>query len=276
MRKCYTPEFKEKIYSNYANGKTVSEISAATGLSRSTIYSWINEAQNIENSKKKPLNLHTMHDLNVKVKRQETIIEILKESPCSPSAPLSEKYKAIQTLASKYSETTLCDALNVAKGSYFNHIFRNANENTKFAQKKKELTLIIEEIYHKSEQRYGASRIHIVLKDRGYKVSERTVARIMQENGWFSVRGGSKALYKLNQERRENLLKQEFIVTAPNKVWVSDVTYYSFKNKTYYICAILDLYARKVISHYVSLKNNTYLTKKTLKKHIKTDKYTAI
>lgn len=124
------------------------------------------------------------------------------------------------------------------------------------------MTPIIEEIFNKSEQRYGASRIHIVLKDRGYKVSERTVARIMQENGWFSVRGGSKALYKLNQERRENLLKQEFIVTAPNKVWVSDVTYYAFKNKTYYICAILDLYARKVISHYVSLKNNTYLTKK--------------
>lgn len=95
MRKCYTQEFKEKIYSNYANGKTVSEISTATGLSRSTIYSWINEAQDIENSKKKPLNLRTMHDLNVKVKRQETIIEILKESPCSPSAPLSEKYKAI-------------------------------------------------------------------------------------------------------------------------------------------------------------------------------------
>ena len=39
---------------------------------------------------------------------------------------------------------------------------------------------------------------------------------------------------------------------APNEVWVSDVTYFSVFNRMYYICVIIDLYARKVIAHKIS------------------------
>lgn len=34
--------------------------------------------------------------------------------------------------------------MKVAKGSYYNHIFRNKNKNTKFEEKKRELAPIIE------------------------------------------------------------------------------------------------------------------------------------
>ena len=49
------------------------------------------------------------------------------------------------------------------------------------------------------------------------------------------------------------------------KVWVCDVTYFHFNNKTYYLCAILDLYARKVVAWKISERNSTHLTKGTLK-----------
>lgn len=86
----------------------------------------------------------------------------------------------------------------------------------------------------------------------------------MQENGWFSVRGGAKALHEANKARKENILNQVFTVSAPNEVWVSDVTIYEFKQRRYYICVILDLYARKVISHSIALSNSTQLTKRAL------------
>jgi len=69
----------------------------------------------------------------------------------------------------------------------------------------------------------------------------------------------------MNQEHKENILKQEFKVDHPNTVWVSDVTYYHYNNRTYYICVILDLYARKVVAHRISLSNSTQLTKRTFK-----------
>ena len=45
-----------------------------------------------------------------------------------------------------------------------------------------------------------------------------------------------------------NLLAQQFDQKAPNLVWVCDFTYVRVSNLFYYICAILDLYARKVIA----------------------------
>lgn len=265
MQKNYTTEFKNKIIRRYVEGESVSSISKSTKLSRSTIYIWLKDAQEKENLKTKPLNLGDFHKLKSKCQKQEEIIKILQTSPCSTRAPLSERYEVIKELSDIYSINSLCSALKVAKGSYYNHILRNANENTQFARKKKELTPIIEEIYNKSKQTYGARRIQIILQDRGYKVATKTVAKIMQENGWFSIRGGAKSLYELSVKRKENILQQQFTVLAPNEVWVSDVTYFRFNNKTYYICVILDLYARKAIAHNIAIKNSTQLTKSTFK-----------
>ena len=61
------------------------------------------------------------------------------------------------------------------------------------------------------------------------------------------------------------MLNQQFIAPSPNKIWVSDVTYYKFNGKTFYICVIMDLFSRMVIAHKISLKNNTALTKRTFK-----------
>lgn len=234
MNKLYSPEFKSKVVNAHLRGKSISELAQEHNLSRTTIYDWIDEAQEKEDTKDVPINLRTIHDLKAKCQRLETIIEILKSAPCCPSAPLSEKFEAITQMSTRYNVNILCESLDVAKGSYYNHIKRNKKENTLYAQKIKELTPIVEEIYHSSNQTYGAARIHAVVKDRGYNVAERTIAKIMQQNGWYSVRGGAKALHEASKARKENILNQAFTVSAPNEVWVSDVTIFEYNNRKYY------------------------------------------
>lgn len=56
-----------------------------------------------------------------------------------------------------------------------------------------------------------------------------------------------------------------FSVQAPDHVWVSDVTEFKLDNKKYYICVILDLYARKVIAYRISPKHSTQLITGTFK-----------
>ena len=212
------------------------------------------------------LNLKDYYYLNQKCERQEKIIAILKSAPCTATAPLQERLAAIEQMVSdEYNVNTLCEALEVAKGTYYNHTLRNKRGETKSAQRRRELFPIIEQIYHESNQTYGAGRITVVMRERGIPISEGTVARIMHENGLFSIRGGAKALYYRNKERKENIIKQHFTVKAPNEVWVCDITYFHFYNKTYYFCAILDLYARKVVAWRISERNSTHLTKGTLK-----------
>lgn len=52
-----------------------------------------------------------------------------------------------------------------------------------------------------------------------------------------------------------NILAQNFDQPAPNLVWVSDFTYIRVGSRFYYLCAILDLYARKVVAYKVSSHN---------------------
>ncbi len=61
----------------------------------------------------------------------------------------------------------------------------------------------------------------------------------------------------------KNILRQRFNPLEPNLVWVSDVTEIKIKSKPVYLCIIMDLFARKIIGHSISLKNNTKLVEKT-------------
>ena len=53
---------------------------------------------------------------------------------------------------------------------------------------------------------------------------------------------------------------------------MSDVTYFSVFNRMYYICVVIDLYARKVIAYKISKHNSTQLTKSTVKTAYETRK----
>lgn len=263
MRKKYTQEQKYEIVERYRAGEPVSSICKDTGISKSTLYEW---KKSIFSKNQKPINMTDVRILKQRCEKLEKMVEVLQLSPCAVNAPLYERYEVIKDLSEAYSITLLCEALKVAKGSYYNHILRNANENTSYARKRNEITPIIEEIFNESNQIFGAAKINAILRNRGYVVAEKTVADIMHENGWFSIRGGSKKLYEMNKQRKENILSQRFVATEPNQAWVSDVTYFSLKNIKYYICVIIDLYARKVVAYGISNKNSTQLTKRTLSK----------
>ncbi len=259
-------KLKSTVLKLYNGGTKVADIVMQTGVPRSTAYYWI-KSRMLEELP--ALNLRDYHFLKQKCERQEKIIAILRSAPCTATAPLQEKLAAIEEMVSEeYNVNTLCEALDVAKGTYYNHTLRNKRGETEKAKRRRELLPIIEKIYQESNQIYGAGKITAIMRERGIAVSESYVASIMHENGLFSIRNGAKTLYYRNKERKENIIKQNFTVTAPNEVWVCDITYFHLNGKTYYLCAIIDLYARKVIAWGISKKNSTHLTKGTLKSAI--------
>ena len=260
--KAYSTEIKKNVILRYKNGESVVAISKSTGISRTTIYGWIKNDPSIKN---KIINMGNYQKLKSHYQKLERIIEIFKMSPCLVSAPPSERYEVIQNLSEKYSVSSLCGALNVSKGSYCNHILRNKNENTTYAAKREELTAVIKEIYFESKQRYGSGKVHAVLIERGYHTSKETVSKIMHSNGWFSIRSSSKTIYYQYQKKKENIVNRKFKFSKPNEVWVSDVMYFKYKSYNYYICVIIDLYARKVIGCRIAKKNSTQLEKSTFK-----------
>ncbi len=53
------------------------------------------------------------------------------------------------------------------------------------------------------------------------------------------------------------MLKRQFNPPAPNMVWVSDITFIRAAKSSFYLCVIIDLFARKVIAWDVSYTQST-------------------
>ena len=244
-------------------GESVATIAADTGISRSTLYAWIKSAQiepgMLEFTRK------NFRMLEAKVKRLEGIVEILQIANCTANAPLNEKLQALEELHGQYNVYILCDALKVPRGTFYNYIFRNKRDNTWYAKRREELRIRIQQIYDESKQIFGAGKITAVMKEEGYKVSQEMVRELMRDMGLLSIRQDAKKVYAKERRSLKNHLNQQFEVTRPNEVWVSDVTYFLCKDIKFYICAIIDLYARRIVGYRVGKRNSTQLVKSTFK-----------
>ena len=203
--------------------------------------------------------------LEAKIARLEGIIEIIKKANILPNSPLKDKLYAAESISDDYSVHMLCEALDIPRGTYYNHILRNKRDNTWYAKRRETLREQIQEIYGESNQIFGAAKITAVLRRRDIKSSVNMVRQLMSDMGLVSIRQDAKKYYNDNARRHKNYLNQEFNTTAPDQVWVSDVTYFKCNNKQYYICAIIDLHARKVISCKTGKINSAQLVKTTFK-----------
>ena len=256
-------ETKESIINRYFNGESVAELTEATGVARSTIYGWLKASQS--ESENKPVNKKTVNDLERKIIRLSTIIEIMQKVFDVENIPTQIRLEELERLYGEYNVHNLCDALMVPRGTFYNHIKRNKRDNAWYAKRRESLREEIQKIYYDKHQIYGSPKIAATLRSRGIKITEGMVRQLMQDMGLISIREGAKDYYDKEKSKNKNYLNQKFNTTRPNEVWVSDITCFRYNEKYYYICVIIDLYARKVVGYKIGGKNSTQLTKSTFK-----------
>ena len=265
MNKKYENEVKQTVIGRYNNDEAVSSLVEELDIPRSTIYLWIKHTAE-SSSNKKEVSVKNFRALENKVVRLEGIIEILKRVDCTVNDPLEVKLPELEALYGQYSVHMLCDALEVPRGTFYNYMFRNKRGNTWYSERREELRLRIQQIYDESNQIFGSAKILAILQEEGYKTSVKMVRELMRDMGLISIRQDAKDIYDKEKRRCKNHLNQQFTTTRPNEVWVSDVTQFSCKYKNYYICAVLDLYSRRVIDYKIGTSNSTNLVKSTFRK----------
>ena len=257
---------KQSLVARYQAGESVAEICADTGIARSTFYTWIKPYTTTTTDSGYVVSQQEFIKMKQRIQKLEQKVEILQKVGCTASAPLQEKLQELAKLYGQYSVHALCEALCVSRGTFYNHIFRR-KEVTAYDKRRAEMKEHIKAVFDENRQRFGANKIAAVLSEQGIRISPQYAAELMRELGLQSVTLYSKRDYQ-KQERlakKQNLLQRQFRVEAPNCVWVSDVTCFKINHKYLYVCAILDLFSRKVIAHRVSPKNSTYLVTSTFR-----------
>ena len=257
---------KHQLVERYYSGESVYTICLETGISKSAFYTWLKPYQTTTTDSGHNVSASEFIKMKSHLQKLEQIIEVFKKVNCSFSAPLKQKLYALELLHGMYSVRVLCEALDVPRGTFYNHIFRNKKGNNSYQIRRDQLSEQIKEIYDQSNQIYGAKKIRAVLADRGVPVSDKMISELMSEMNLRSIRTSAKKDYKrFNPEKKKDSLNMNFSVSSPNQVWISDVTYFKLNGKFYYICAILDLYSRKAISYKISEKHSSQLISSTFK-----------
>lgn len=252
--------------SKYRTGESVATIVKEYGIPRSTIYHWLKQYRDYSDTKDiKPQK--ELDNVRRKYEKSTQICEVLQLVNCTCQSPLKTRLYELEKLYGKFSTRVLCEALEVDRGTFYNHILRNKKMNTTYAKHRQELSDAIREVYEESKGLFGSAKILSVLQTRGYHTSTKMICALMEEMGLRSFRLHAKKERAMWDKLREpkNILQREFSAEEPNLVWLSDCTQFTLFHKTYYLCAIMDVFSRKIIAYKISSKASTQLVTATFK-----------
>ena len=144
--------------------------------------------------------------------------------------------------------TRMCALLEVSTSGYYAWLKRDRSARERADQ---ELTETIRKIWKQSDRTYGAPRVHAELaEDYNIRVGRKRVARLMQIAGIQGVSRRKWVRTTVRDERSRpapDLVQRQFTATAPNQVWVADITHISTWEGWVYLAAVQDMWSRRIV-----------------------------
>lgn len=157
------------------------------------------------------------------------------------------KFAFIDAEKANFPVSFMCRELRVSRSGYYAWL---AREPSKRSREEAELVGEIEAVHAASRGTYGSPRVHKALRSKGRPISRKRVARIMRKSG-LAARGRRAFRRTTDSDHAfptaPNLLVRRFVATAPNQVWVTDITYVETLEGWLYVAAIIDLFSRRVV-----------------------------
>jgi putative transposase len=155
--------------------------------------------------------------------------------------------------------------LKVNRSTYYKHFSEKTAPRTLENQR---IRTAILEIYTGSKKRFGAYKIGRRLStEYGIHISDGRVYRLMKGMNLPKMSTIKPRFQKPESEASfpcPNLLKQQFNPQTPNEAWVGDITYVRVGGRFAYVCAVLDLFSRKLITCLASEGASAKLTVEAL------------
>lgn len=133
-------------------------------------------------------------------------------------------YEFIKAHRGEHSVQMMCRLLDVAPSGFYEWLKQPMSNR---AQEDARLLRLIRASFEASQGVYGAPRVFLDLREAGETCSKHRVARLMRENNLHALQGYRTRRWSVGKPAAlvPNLLKRQFTVTRPNKVWVTDITY---------------------------------------------------
>ncbi len=164
------------------------------------------------------------------------------------TSAVRRKYEFIKANRKEHSVQMMCRLLEVAPSGYYAWLSNPVSDR---AREDKRLLGLIRASFNAGQGVYGAPRVFLDLREAGETCSKHRVARLMRENG-MRAKGGYRTRRYVSGGKSAhlipNLVKRNFDVSQPNRVWVTDITYVRTWQGWLYLAVVLDLFSGKVVA----------------------------
>lgn len=181
-------------------------------------------------------------------------------------------YEFIRAQKANFPVVLLCDVFDVQRSGFYAWEKRPPAAS---GSRREQLAVKARAIHGMTDGTYGSPRVCRELRAQGETVSEKTVAKVMRLEG---IKVRPKRRYKATTDSKHtkriapNLLQRNFTATAPNEVWVTDVTAIWTYRGWAYLAAILDLFSRRVVGWATSENNDAALALSALSRAVESRK----
>jgi putative transposase len=181
------------------------------------------------------------------------------------------KYAWIREHRDSFPVAVLCEVLEVSASGYYDWLDRPPSPR---AERHVKIQAVVQQVHAESHGIYGSIKIAKQLRERPDLESacRNTVAQAMRELGLKSR--VSKAFTPTTtqsdptKQPAPNELAQDFTATAPNRKWVTDITYLATAEGWVYLAVVLDLFSRKVVGWALSNSLATELVSAALRQAV--------
>jgi putative transposase len=141
----------------------------------------------------------------------------------------------------------MCRVLEVSTSGYYAWLKRGKS----LRQKEDEsLGKRVKKIFWWARGTYGAPRIQKELKAEGTQIATKRVARLMRGNHLAAIsrrKWVTTTVRDRSARPAPDLVERNFTATAPNQLWVADITYIPTSSGFLYLAVVLDVWSRKVV-----------------------------
>ncbi len=147
----------------------------------------------------------------------------------------------------------MCRVLGVSRSGFYAWLKRAAGAASRAkGWRRAALCEAIRRVWRASRRTYGWRRIRAALKSEGFSVGRDRLQALMRRMG---IEGRIRRKFCRTTDSNhtfpvaENVLNRRFATEAPNRAWVTDITYIRTGEGWLYLAVVIDLYSRRVVGH---------------------------